>query len=197
MNLDTTLINEVASNHAIGTNVHEQYYDVNRNTFYRGLGVSYSYIYDVCEKLNRKSVLDFGAGIGTSRFVYDTKHRTFDHSMCDMIDHSWRDDENVFFDNVRTELGYECINAGNLTGNDFILVTDLKFDCVIFFRFPPLTDGAIDASHIRKKMQPYITDDCIFLYANSHLYYERNYPFFTQPGVTIEYEETPLVIASF
>ena len=46
-------------------------------------------------------------------------------------------------------------------------------------------------------MQPWITDDCTFIYANSYIHYKENCDFFKLNSYTILEAEEPLVITKF
>ena len=174
-------------------NIHQQYLD-STNIFYRGLCISYSRIFKYIG--DRKSVLDFGACIGCSQFVYDINPQGWDLSLSDMVDYDWRkNEENIFFNSVRNSMGYDVIPMNNIMSDNFYLKTEDKFDCIIFFRFPPLTEYLISAKSIKEKMQPWITDDCIFIYANSYIHYKENCDFFKLNSYTILEAEEPLVIA--
>jgi len=176
-------------------NIHQQYLD-STNIFYRGLCISYSRIFKYIG--DRKSVLDFGAGIGCSQFVYDINPQGWDLSLSDMVDYDWRkNEENIFFNSVRNSMGYDVIPMNNIMSDNFYLKTEDKFDCIIFFRFPPLTEYLISAKSIKEKMQPWITDDCIFIYANSYIHYKENCDFFKLNSYTILEAEEPLVITKF
>ena len=176
-------------------NIHQQYLD-STNIFYRGLCISYSRIFKYIG--DRKSVLDFGAGIGCSQFVYDINPQGWDLSLSDMVDYDWRkNEENTFFNSVRNSMGYDVIPMNNIMSDNFYLKTEDKFDCIIFFRFPPLTEYLISAKSIKEKMQPWITDDCIFIYANSYIHYKENCNFFKLNNYTILEAEEPLVITKF
>ena len=176
-------------------NIHQQYLD-STNIFYRGLCISYSRIFKYIG--DRKSVLDFGAGIGCSQFVYDINPQGWDLSLSDMVDYDWRkNEENTFFNSVRNSMGYDVIPMNNIMSDNFYLKTEDKFDCIIFFRFPPLTEYLISAKSIKEKMQPWITDDCIFIYANSYIHYKENCDFFKLNSYTILEAEEPLVITKF
>ena len=131
-------------------NIHQQYLD-STNIFYRGLCISYSRIFKYIG--DRKSVLDFGAGIGCSQFVYDINPQGWDLSLSDMVDYDWRkNEENIFFNSVRNSMGYDVIPMNNIMSDNFYLKTEDKFDCIIFFRFPPLTEYLISAKSIKEKM---------------------------------------------
>lgn len=176
-------------------NIHQQYLD-STNIFYRGLCISYSRIFKYIG--DRKSVLDFGAGIGCSQFVYDINPQGWDLSLSDMVDYDWRkNEENIFFNSVRNSMGYDVIPMNNIMSDNFYLKTEDKFDCIIFFRFPPLTEYLISAKSIKEKMQPWITDDCIFIYANSYIHYKENCDFFKLNNYTTLEAEEPLVITKF
>ena len=176
-------------------NIHQQYLD-STNIFYRGLCISYSRIFKYIG--DRKSVLDFGAGIGCSQFVYDINPQGWDLSLSDMVDYDWRkNEENIFFNSVRNSMGYDVIPMNNIMSDNFYLKTEDKFDCIIFFRFPPLTEYLISAKSIKEKMQPWITDDCIFIYANSYIHYKENCNFFKLNNYTTLEAEEPLVITKF
>lgn len=176
-------------------NIHQQYLD-STNIFYRGLCISYSRIFKYIS--DRKSVLDFGAGIGCSQFVYDINPQGWDLSLSDMVDYDWRkNEENIFFNSVRNSMGYDVIPMNNIMSDNFYLKTEDKFDCIIFFRFPPLTEYLISAKSIKEKMQPWITDDCIFIYANSYIHYKENCDFFKLNNYTTLEAEEPLVITKF
>jgi hypothetical protein len=176
-------------------NIHPQYRD-SSNIFYRGLCISYARIFKYIG--DRKSVLDFGAGIGCSQFVYDINPQGWDLSLSDMVDYDWRkNEENTFFNSVRNSMGYDVIPMNNIMSDNFYLKTEDKFDCIIFFRFPPLTEYLISAKSIKEKMQPWITDDCIFIYANSYIHYKENCDFFKLNSYTILEAEEPLVITKF
>ena len=176
-------------------NIHPQYRD-SSNIFYRGLCISYARIFKYIS--DRKSVLDFGAGIGCSQFVYDINPQGWDLSLSDMVDYDWRkNEENIFFNSVRNSMGYDVIPMNNIMSDNFYLKTEDKFDCIIFFRFPPLTEYLISAKSIKEKMQPWITDDCIFIYANSYIHYKENCDFFKLNNYTTLEAEEPLVITKF
>ena len=115
-----------------------------------------------------------------------------------MVDYDWRkNEENIFFNSVRNSMGYDVIPMNNIMSDNFYLKTEDKFDCIIFFRFPPLTEYLISAKSIKEKMQPWITDDCTFIYANSYIHYKENCDFFKLNSYTILEAEEPLVITKF
>jgi hypothetical protein len=176
-------------------NIHDQYLD-NSELFYRGLCISYHKIFKHIN--DKQNVLDFGAGIGCSQFVYDMSPQKWNLSLADMIDIKWRNnDENKFFNEVRNSMGYDTLHMSNVLKDNFTIDTTNKFDCVIFFRFPPLTHNDTNGKKLREKIKPWITEDCLFIYANSIEHYYEKFDFFLENDYTILECEGPLVVVSF
>ena len=190
----TRNFDSLCRNLALNYDVHYQYHTAGRLAIAIATVRMYLEIFK-CMKfgLNRKKVLDFGAGIGCSQFAYDLiSPQNWDLTLADMVDDQWRKDENKYFNDVRTSMGYDVIAMSNITKNSiFNLDSNEKFDCVIFNRFPPLTTNEISAKDIKEKLRPWTTDDCVFLYVNGIDTYTNKCDFFVHNDYELLMPNTP------
>ena len=172
---------ESVANNSVNLSIHRQYKPWMIEEHILGLANGYGNIFEVVERLGRRSLLDFGAGIGVGKLKYDEQKRPFDFEMCDVSTIKWRgNDEDILFNRVRNALGYNCHKCNSILEPEFELEGDKtpRYDCVVFHRFPPLSEGELTGAQVKERLSPYVSDDCIFLYSNLPIFYHDKFPFF-------------------
>lgn len=192
---------ESIANNSSNLKVHHQYKPYIVTSLIQGLISNYNLIFEVVEGMDRTSLLDFGGGVGVGQLNYNQKPRPFSFEMCDLSNIKWRgNDENVLFTNVRNSLGYNTRLCDDVMKSNFKMEhRDYLYDCVVFHRFPILSEGKLSGAQVKKRLKPYVTDDCVFIYSNLSIYHEKNFPFFkSNPHNIIRLcKEEDIIIATF
>lgn len=127
----------------------------------------YYYLFNFIKQRGYKRVLDFGCGIGMGKIVHDLYDFPFELESCD-LNVSWNENEKEAFDKSCDLFGIDILRVTDVTSEDFKFLDQpsMKYDCVITFRFPPLSKLLVSIEDFKKRLSPYTEEDFTLLYFN-------------------------------
>lgn len=133
---------------------------------FRWIHKNYITLFEFCKQQNYKRVLDFGCGIGMSQVVYDYGDYPFELRLGDM-DTDWNG-EKATFDAFRDNYSIHYSKFTDICKPNFTFLDepDIKFDCVIATRFPPLSNLNVSTDDFKERLAPYCEDNFDLVYAN-------------------------------